>query len=179
MANWIYSNSTWLWGSLFVAIIVALSRLGLAITNRLVSVEFRRKQNDVTAAAMGLVGVAYAVLLAFIAVAVWENFGNADKLVDNEASSIGDLYRGTIGLPQDTAAPIKADIKKYVDEVTTQEWSAQRLGKVDQTGRQTLVDLQSLIGAIQPATPGQAAIVGELLRTMDSLYDAPPLSSWR
>jgi len=172
MVTWIYSSSTWLWGTLFVGVVVALSCLGLVLTNRLVSVEVRATQNEVTAAAMGLVGVAYAVLLAFIAVAVWENFGEADKLVDNEASYIGDLYRETIGLQPEKAAPIRSDIKKYIDQVTLAEWSAQRVGKVSQAGRPTLVHLQSLIARIEPTTQGQQAIVAELLHTMDLLYDA-------
>jgi len=172
MVTWIYSNSTWLWGTLFVSVVVTISCLGLALTNRFVSVEVRGKQNDVTAAAMGLVGVSYAVLLAFIAVAVWENFGEADKLVDNEASYIGDLYRGTIGLQQDKVAPIRADIKKYIDQVTLVEWPAQQIGKISQAGRPTLVHLQSLIAAVEPTTPGRQAVVAELLHTMDLLYDA-------
>jgi hypothetical protein len=172
MVNWIYSTPTWVWGTMFVASVTALSCLGMVVTSRLVSGELRRKENEVTSPAMGAVGVAYAVLLAFIAVAAWENFGNADKITDLEATYIGDLYRGTIGLPEDKAAPLRADIKKYIDQVTNIEWKSQRLGEVNQAGRPTLVHIHRLIAAVNPATPGEAAIVSELYRTLNALYDA-------
>jgi hypothetical protein len=39
------------------------------------------------------VGVIYAVLLAFVAVAVWQNFAQTDNQVQTEANLVGDLYR--------------------------------------------------------------------------------------
>jgi len=69
MVDWIYSNPTWLWGTLFVVIVMALSCLGLAAVHRFVDPEMRHKHNDIAAATIAIVGVAYAVLLAFIAVA--------------------------------------------------------------------------------------------------------------
>ena len=172
MINWIYSNPTILWGSLLIALVMAVATAGLAVTHRFVNVEARRSQNDVTAAAMGIVGVAYAVLLAFIAVATWESYTGADKIVDVEASYIGDLYRETIGLPDAQVAPIRADIKKYLDQVVHDEWPSQQAGHVNQVGRQTLVHIHSLIAALDPKTPRETVIVGELLRTLNSLYDA-------
>ena len=172
MVQWIYSNPTWLWGTLLVIAVTAISCAALTIVRSCVSQEIRKKQNDVTAAVINLVGVVYAVLLAFIAVATWENFSSADKIVDTEASLIADLYRDTVSLPDDKAAPIRTDIKTYIDQVSTAEWASQRLGQISQAGRPTLVHLQRSIAAIQPATPGETETVGQLLRITDSLYDA-------
>jgi hypothetical protein len=172
MVNWIYSNPTWLWGTILVVGMTVLSALGLTLVHRWVNVEIRRKHNDVTAAAMGIVGVAYAVLLAFIAVATWENFTGADKIVDTEASYIADLYRQTIGLAGAKAGPIKSDIKRYIAQVVDEEWPSQQSGKINQAGRPTLVHLQSLIAGIDPQTPGEAVIATELMHTMNALYDA-------
>jgi len=172
MITWIYSNPTILWGSLLIVLVVAVATAGLAVTHRFVNVEVRRSQNDVTAAAMGIVGVAYAVLLAFIAVATWESYTGADKIVDVEASYIGDLYRETIGLPDAQVAPIRAEIKKYLDQIVHDEWPSQQAGHVNQVGRQTLVRIHSLIAALDPKTPRETVIVGELFRTLNSLYDA-------
>ena len=87
---------------------------------------------------MGIVGVAYAVLLAFIAVATWESYTGADKIVDVEASDIGDLYRDTIGLPDADVAPIKADIKKYLEQIVHEEWPSQQAGYINQAGNRPL-----------------------------------------
>src|SRR3546814_13179062 len=42
-----------------------------------------------------IVGVIYAVLLAFIAVAAWENFNRAGDVTMKEATKLGDLYRAS------------------------------------------------------------------------------------
>jgi protein-S-isoprenylcysteine O-methyltransferase Ste14 len=172
MISWIYGNPTMLWGTLLIVLVVTIATLGLAVANRLVNVEVRRSQNDVTAAAMGIVGVAYAVLLAFIAVATWESYTAADKIVDVEASYIGDLYRETIGLADADVAPIRAGIKKYLEQIVHEEWPSQQAGHINQAGRPTLVHISSLIASLDPKTPRETVIVAELLRTMNALYDA-------
>jgi hypothetical protein len=172
MISWIYGNPTMLWGTLLIVLVVTIATLGLAVANRLVNVEVRRSQNDVTAAAMGIVGVAYAVLLAFIAVATWESYTAADKIVDVEASYIGDLYRETIGLADADVAPIRAGIKKYLEQIVHVEWPSQQAGHINQAGRPTLVHISSLIASLDPKTPRETVIVAELLRTMNALYDA-------
>ena len=172
MVNWIYSHSVWQWGTVFVLLVTAATCRGLVAVDRLVHPDLRRKHNDIAAAKMAIVGVAYAVLLAFIAVATWEQFTSADKIVDTEASYAGNLYRGTIGLPADKAEPMKADVKKYLHQVTEEEWPQQQMGAVSQVGRRTLVHLHSLIGGINPTNLGEAAITGELLHQINGLYDA-------
>ena len=94
MVNWIYSNPTSLWGSIFVVLVTALSCLGLAIVHRFVDPEMRRKHNDIAAATMAIVGVAYAVLLAFIAVAAWQEYSDADKVVDATFEAITHALKG-------------------------------------------------------------------------------------
>ena len=172
MVSWIYSHPTGLWGTLLVVLVVVVALLGLLATHRLVNVEVRRSQNEVTAAAMGIVGVAYAVLLAFIAVATWESYTGADKIVDAEASYIGDLYRDTIGLADADVAPIRAELKKYLEQIVREEWPSQQAGNINQAGRPTLVRIHSLIASLDPESPRETVIVAELLRTMDALYDA-------
>lgn len=172
MVNWIYSNPTWLWGSVFVIGVTGLSCLGLCIVHRFVDPEMRRKHNDIAAATMAIVGVAYAVLLAFIAVAAWQSFSDADKFVDTEASYVGNLYRDTTGLPAEKARPMRGAVRRYIDEVMTKEWPEQQKGLSVESGQQTLLRLHRLITNINPQTLGEAAITGELLHTINLLYSA-------
>ena len=93
MVDWIYSNPTWLWGTAIVVGTTLISCLGLLLFQKLVPASARRVENDVVAGTMAIVGVAYAVLIAFIAVATWQAFTDADKTTDVEASHIANLYR--------------------------------------------------------------------------------------
>lgn len=173
MINWIYSNPTWLWGSVIVAAVVLVSCLGLVVFQRFVDVESRRPHNDVVGATMAIVGVAYAVLIAFIAVATWEAFSSGDKIADTEASLISDLYRDTAGLSAEKAAPIKEGLKTYLEQVIGTEWPAQQKGTLDvQLGWDTLAKIHTMVASVDPQSRGESVIQGELLRTLNELYNA-------
>ena len=72
LVNLIYGVPTWVMALVVIAIIVGLSLIGLVISSRVLSLEMRRKHNEFTGFNSALVGVFFAVLLAFIAVAAWE-----------------------------------------------------------------------------------------------------------
>jgi hypothetical protein len=173
MIDWVYSHPTWLWGSLMVTVVTLVSCAGLLGMQRLVGIEVRKPHNDVVGAMAAIVGVIYAVLIAFIAVATWEKFSAGDKLVDAEASLISDVYRDTTGLPAAKAAPMRDSLARYLDQVIGPEWEGQRRGRIDSgPAWRILEDVHVSIASLDPQTPGEAVLQGELLRTLNQLYDA-------
>jgi hypothetical protein len=172
MVDWIYSSPIWLWGTILVVLVTGISLLTLVFAHRVTNVEMRRRHNDVTAAAMGIVGVAYAVLIAFVAVAAWDTFSTGDRIVDAESSFAGNLYRDTIGLSAEKADPIKADVKKYIDLVITEEWPTQQRGEVPGQARATMLHIHALVAGINPQSQGEAVITAELLKTLNELYSS-------
>jgi hypothetical protein len=46
IADWIYNNPTWLWGTIIVVLFTAAACAGLLIFHRLVDVGVRRAHND-------------------------------------------------------------------------------------------------------------------------------------
>ena len=70
IVDWVSNNPTWLWGSLFVVLTTLLACLGLVVVNRFVDVKSRTAHNEAAGAFMTVIGTAYAVLVAFLAVAV-------------------------------------------------------------------------------------------------------------
>ena len=77
IVDWIYNNPTWLWGTVLVALFTAVSTVGLLVFHRLVHVSVRKAHNDLAGFTIAVIGVLYAVLLAFIAIATWESFSRA------------------------------------------------------------------------------------------------------
>lgn len=63
----------------------ALSAVGFLISQSLFPHSVRNSHNNVAGYILGIVGGIYSVLLAFIAVAAWQNFGQAEHLVETEA----------------------------------------------------------------------------------------------
>lgn len=47
--------------------------------------------NEVAGFKFSVIGVLYAVLLAFLVVAVWQNYNATETAVRNEAKAVGDL----------------------------------------------------------------------------------------
>jgi uncharacterized protein DUF4239 len=176
LANWIYNQPTWFVGSVIVGLFVLVSCLGLGIVHRLVPVKIRRSHNDIVGFTIAVVGVAYAVLLAFIAVATWETFRKSDNVVGDEASYVGDVFRNTIGLPDDLARKLRQHLDEYIDVVIKQEWPAQQEGHLEeaswQRGWDILADVHFEIARFRPANAGEAVLQGQLLRSLNSLYDA-------
>src|SRR5216683_3631178 len=105
IVDWIYNNPTWLWGTVLVALSVAVSCGGWLFFHRLVHVGVRKAHNDLAGFTIAVIGVLYAVLLAFITIATWESFSRASDIVENESDFAGGIYLDTQGLP-----PAKASL---------------------------------------------------------------------
>ena len=170
--DWIYNHPTWLWGSILVVGITGLACLGLAVFHRLVHVEVRRAHNDLAGFSIAIISVVYAVLLAFIAVATWESFADAERIVQEEAGYIGNLYRDSEGLPEATGAAMRKSLEQYTHAVVDQEWPVQQQGRVPSAGWVPLHELHRELVAFQPSTRGEQVIEAEFLRTLNELYKA-------
>jgi hypothetical protein len=166
----IYNNPTWLWGTVLVALFTALSCGGLLVFHRLVHVDVRKAHNDLAGFTIAVIGVLYAVLLAFIAIATWESFEKASDLVEAESDYAGGIYLDTQGLPQAKGQPIRDAVARYVNTVINEEWPDQRAGKTPDQGWKPLRDLDSAIATIQPQNLGESVIEAEMLRAWNQLY---------
>jgi hypothetical protein len=170
IADWIYSNPTWLWGSLVVVLFAAVSCAGLLAFHRLVHVDVRRAHNDLAGFTIAVIGVLYAVLLAFIAIATWESFNKASDLVEAESDYAGGIYLDTRGLPDAKGQPIRDATARYVSVVINEEWPDQRAGRTPAQGWKPLRDIDSAIAMIKPDNLGEAVIEAELFRAWNELY---------
>src|SRR5262249_27014878 len=168
--DWIYNNPIWLWGTVLVALFTAVSCAGLLIFHRLVHVNVRRAHNDLAGFTIAVIGVLYAVLLAFIAIATWESFSKASDIVEDESDYAGGMYLDTQGLPPAVGQEIRDDLAEYVRVVIDEEWPVQRTGKTPEQGWKPLRDLPPAIVAIHPQTAGESVTEAELLASWNKLY---------
>jgi hypothetical protein len=66
--------------------------VGLAVVQRLVPPERREQHNNVAGFIYAVLGVAYAVLLAFVAIAVWQDYNTAQTNIESEANELAGVY---------------------------------------------------------------------------------------
>jgi hypothetical protein len=65
---------------------------GLILVQRLVPATIREENNDVAGFIYAVLGVIYAVLLALVVIAVWEDFGRARVTVETEANALAEIF---------------------------------------------------------------------------------------
>src|SRR3712207_8149226 len=65
--------------------------VGLVLVQRLVPATIREEHNDVAGFIYAALGVIYAVLLALVVIAVWEEFGRARVMVERSEEHTSEL----------------------------------------------------------------------------------------
>lgn len=113
---------TLLQGIVVVGLSVGLALFGLWATRRFVSHEDLAPHNDVAGFIFATASLAYAVVLAFVVIAVWEEFNDARAFADQEANAVADLYRLAGGYPDPWRARIRTELVSYAESVIDREW---------------------------------------------------------
>ena len=152
--TWIVALPTTLAIGAVVGILAALSLFGLVLVHLAIPHPIRRAHNEVAGFTIAVVGVIYAVLLAFIAVAVWEDFRKADALVQTEANLVGNLYRDTVGLPDPLATELRHTLFVYAETVVQDEWPALAEGRLEDACWPSSGRWTSCSAAGWPGSPG-------------------------
>src|SRR3977135_4059744 len=120
----VYQFPIWAVG-LSLAIVAVIGTILLELGGRhFVSATFRRQHNDIAAAIFSIIGVTYAVLLAFVAMLAWEGYNRAKAASYAEATLIGDVYNLSAGFADPEKSSIRNEILGYARRVATVEWPA-------------------------------------------------------
>ena len=171
--NFIYSLTNLQLLLVVVAIGVGISVVGLLVTVRTVPLLVRKSHNENVGFVIAVVGVIYAVVLAFIAIAVWETYDHADELVQREAGFAGDIYLDAASLPPAVRDKVQSDIATYVKTVVDDEWPAMARGEpIGEKGWQVLQSLRSNLAAFRSSDGIEVAQFSETFRTLNLLYGA-------
>jgi hypothetical protein len=138
---WLLQIPAPLLGFLFVAVTVVVSVGGLVLFRKAISHTRLENANAVSGQVFQLAGVLYAVLVAFLVVVVWEQFGAAEDATGAEASAITDLLRDSTALPMQTRYEVQQSLLTYTKDVIDDEFPRMRRGEQieEQSGQLTEV----------------------------------------
>ena len=168
IVDFIYSVPTWVIGLAIMAISVGGSLAGLLVFHHYVPVSVRRAHNDVAGFIIAVVGVIYAVLLAFLAIAVWEDFNAAETIVQTEASLAGDIFLDAVTSTDAACAAVRKGMRDYVELIVHDEWPKLARGETSSKAIGALIDVQrAVVGAVD-----HGPVFQEILSRLNSLYDA-------
>lgn len=108
-----------------VSIVVVLIALGgLIAVRRAVPQERLAKHTDVAGYVYAVVGVIYAVILAQVVVAAWEEYQDARTVSADEANAVLNLDRLSRSWPTEQREPLRAALINYANQVIEVEWPA-------------------------------------------------------
>ena len=150
--------------------------VGLELVQRLVPSEKRQEHNDVAGFIYAVIGVVYAVLLALLVIAVWEQYQRALETVEGEADSVADIAWLAQGLPETERYQLQEHARSYAQEVVDQEWPLMEQGGIEgERGTPeawSLVDdMRATLQDFEPSTEAEQNLHAEGLDQIDRLGD--------
>jgi hypothetical protein len=168
----VYAYPIWVVGLLLVGLAAAGAITIELVARRLLPIDTRRAHNDVAAAMFGVIGTTFAVLLAFVAMLAWEDFGNARTAATNEAAIAGDVAAAAAGLGDPAGKSVRDALSAYLHAVIDQEWPAQAAGHPSDASDAGLAALDDLAAHYSPTNPAETNYHAALIATLARLQDA-------
>jgi hypothetical protein len=174
--DWFYSHPTWEVTLAVCATLVILSNLGLLVFHRFVDWEAREHDTSMTGLSYAIAGGIYAVVIAFVAVGVYEAMDKSETIASEEANDLSSLGFDSAGLPEALGERIRLEVDQYIDIVTKREWPRQQANEMDEShftaGWAQLRKIGEDLAHYEPETPGQATIKSEMLHVANELFSA-------
>jgi Protein of unknown function (DUF4239) len=116
-------------GVLVVGGVCLLALLGFELVHRLVPAGSRQRSNDVAGFIYAALGVIYAVLLALVVIAVWEEYQAASETVEQEANATAEIFWLGNRLPEPEGVHVQELAREYAEEVVHKEWPLMEKGE--------------------------------------------------
>jgi hypothetical protein len=117
-------------------------------------------------------GVAYAVLLGLVVVAVWEEWNAATRAADQEASEVAEIFWLAHRLPQPEGRRLQEFARSYAQVVVNEEWPLMAQGKVSPKAWAILDEIRDDIQRMNPTTDTQQVLYEQGLQQVGDLADA-------
>jgi hypothetical protein len=168
MSHWLYTQhpvAIFIFGLIASIILMYIMAFFLKKTTILDGISDHEKE-FLIAIQSGLVALS-AIVLSFSLVLVITNYDHADENVAAEAARINDVDRLLHQYGDPRLNPIRADLKIYAQSILDDEWPKLQLQQEGAKTAHLFANVADKIGQINPTTPRETVIYGELLRKLD------------
>jgi hypothetical protein len=126
----------------FIIIIVAtvlLALLGLALVRHMVPLDRLARHTDVAGYVYAVIGVIYAVILAQVVIAAWQEYQDARAVADHEANAVLNLARLAQVWPTEDRQRVEDALSAYAQHVVEIEWPIMAHDQFDESLQTPLV----------------------------------------
>jgi hypothetical protein len=167
MIAWVEQLPTYLAGVVIVGGFVMSTLVVGYLVTRFIPLEVRNAHNDRAGFILAVIGVIYAVLLAFVAIGVWERFQQAEVRTYDEAASLATIYRDASSFPR--ADRLHGTIREYIHSVIDYEWPRMRRGERSTIADSLLETADRDIRALPVNSPRLQDIQTQMLSAVDTV----------
>ena len=167
-----YRYPLWQAGLLFGAAAVLVTVCLECLVRRFLPATTRQGNNDASAAIFSVVGVTFAVLLAFVANVAWEGYNKAKAAAATEAAMALDVNAALAGVAQPASDALRTTLADYLHTVIDVEWPAQARGHPADRAWVSLDALGREILALPTSSPSAISVQSALMQSVTRLGDA-------
>ncbi|WP_428392453.1 DUF4239 domain-containing protein [Lichenicoccus sp.] len=142
------------------------------LVRRFLPATTRQGNNDASAAIFSVVGVTFAVLLAFVANVAWEGYNKAKAAAATEAAMALDVNAALAGAALPARDALRTTLVEYLRTVIDVEWPAQAQGHAVDRAWVSLAALNRETLALPVSSPNAISVQSALMQAVTQLSDA-------
>jgi hypothetical protein len=133
----------------------------------------RKEHNDVAGFIFAVVGVLYAVLLAFVVIVGWESLSSARAITYTETDQLGNIYYLSRFFPSSQGAAIDGLAVEYAHVVVDHEWPLMdKEGQSSPQAQDLVYQIRDDVFAFTPRSGQQQALYEQALASVDAFSAA-------
>jgi len=154
-------------GTYFVAAVIYLIVTRLAVNDR------ARAFKALSPGMLPPLGIIFGLLVGFIAVEVWSDFGRAKVAVATEASALRAVVLLAGAFPGEQQTRVLALINRHIEVAVNQEWPAMAQQRANLTNLpEALIEALQETLAVKPTDDTQRTAQREMVSALQSALDA-------
>ncbi|MEI6639328.1 MAG: DUF4239 domain-containing protein [Chlorobium sp.] len=151
--------------------VIAVSVLCLLIIRKRFGHPLMAKHNDVAGFIYAVVGVIYAVLLAFVVIVEWEMFCDSNSKVQNEVQSLASVFRDIQVFDEPQRSLVQHEILNYTNLVIKEEWPLMAKDQYSEKALASSRRIFNLVTEVRPANDYQKIWYQDLVSRVNSFCD--------
>lgn len=174
MIYFLTSHSLWLSGMLLIGFGTLLAMLGPVVVRYYVTFESLTANNEIAGFKFAVLGVLYAVLLAFAIIIVWQKFSEAEASVVQEAGAATTIYRLSQGMGEEPADAIRDAVTTYLKTAIADDWPAMDRGEpsINSPTRKSLDAIYTTLLQSKSDQSLSNPVLSEILYQLDQMTQA-------
>lgn len=148
------------WGAVFVALVIVAGHGGLYLFDYWCKKKNVPHNNEVAGIIFSILSLIYSLLIAFVFVAVWQNYEDLNGTIEREADNVNTVLIHSNTLPDSLKNAVVIAIKDYCQKVVSEEWESPE-GKLS-IRPSAIPSLRQLLFKVQVNSKGQEHLLNLL-----------------